>query len=1339
VLEDRLSPATLTVNSTADTASDSDPYLSLREAIALVNSPTLPTDLSPQILGQIAGTLHDGEADTIAFDPAAVTGPIVLGGTQLMLSLPASTASVTLDGGSAGVTLDGNGQSSILEVNTGVQAALDHLTITHGRPGSGSDAGGGIYNLGTLTVSNSTITANSALSGGGIFNSGTLTVSSSTLESNTSTYAVFGGGGGGILNDTRGNLTVSNCTLSTNSAFVGGGIDNAGTLTVSNSTLSANSASYGGGIDNPGVLTVSSSILFANFDSGIFNYGGTVTVTGSTLSANSSSSFAGGIENLGGGGNRYPGTVTVTSSTINSNQGAGICNDFGTLTVTNSTIAANSTGIDNNLLGTLTVTNSTISANSAAQGGGIYNNSGTLTVTNSTLSANSAASGGGIYSTSPTVRMLLQNTIVAGNRANIGPDIYGVVDSASSNNLVGAGDNTLSGISTGPGGNLVGRMANPIDPRLGPLADNGGPTLTQALLDDSPARGAGSLDFATDTDQRGQPRVVDGQLDLGAYQTPTVAAPQVVPSDPDALIDPPVDHVRLIFNHTMDPTSLTPDQFGLSGPGGSVALTGVTAVPSTNGQQFEVSFASQTQPGDYALVVDASVRDIHGTPLGNSSTERFRVAGLIGCILTVNSTLDTADPGDPYLTLREAIALVNSLSLPDGLSPQILVQINGTLHDQGGDLIEFDPTSVTGAITLGGTQLDLSLPASTAHIGIDGGTTGVTIDGNNATRIFQVDAGAEVVLSHLTLTHGKASGSGAVASGGGLLASAGSNVTVSNCLLVGNSANYQGAGIAAAGILTVSNSRLTGNTSEAGYGAGLCAVTGSSVTVSGSTLANNYGYQGGGILTYTASSVTVSDSVLMANSAANAGGISAGGSVTVIRSTLMYNRVVFNGGGIFAAGSVTVSDSFLEGNSAFIGSTTQDGGGGGIAGEGNCSVTVSNCTLVGNVSRDRGAGILLHDIAYGGSMTVSNCTLVGNSASNAGGGIMDGQWMTVSNCTLVGNTARAAGGLGSYNGAHQNSVLTVNNSILTGNSALVGAGPDLAGVVDSSSAYNLVGIGDSTLRGISDGVDGNQIGTPASPIDPLLGTLGDHGGATQTIPLLAGSPALNAGDPDQGGTPDQRGVVRSGGVNVGAFQASATLLVVVAPNSVIAGLPFDVSVAAFDPYGQPAVGYTGTITFSSADPHPATLPMDYSFSLADGGSHTFTGQTSLYTAGIQDLTATDTANGLTGSASVLVTAGAGVTFQVMAPSSAVSGTPFDVTVVAVDAYGNIDTNYNGTIHFTTSDSDLGVVLPPDYTFQPSDAGTVTFPLGVTLITPGAQTLTVADLSSGIIGSTTITL
>ena len=95
VLDDRLAPAILTVDSTADTASDSDGYLSLREAIAIVNSATLPGDLSGAILGQISGTLHGGGTDTVVFDPVAVNAPIVLAEGQLELSVSSSTSAVS--------------------------------------------------------------------------------------------------------------------------------------------------------------------------------------------------------------------------------------------------------------------------------------------------------------------------------------------------------------------------------------------------------------------------------------------------------------------------------------------------------------------------------------------------------------------------------------------------------------------------------------------------------------------------------------------------------------------------------------------------------------------------------------------------------------------------------------------------------------------------------------------------------------------------------------------------------------------------------------------------------------------------------------------------------------------------------------------------------------------------------------------------------------------------------------------------------------------------------------------------------------------------------------------
>jgi hypothetical protein len=251
-----------------------------------------------------------------------------------------------------------------------------------------------------------------------------------------------------------------------------------------------------------------------------------VTISALTLTGGYAAYDGGGIDNSG--------TLTVTNSTISGNSadgnfsdGGGIFNT-GTLTVTNSTISANSAddggGIFNGYYGTLTVTHSTISANTADGYGGGIDNSGTLTVTNSTISDNSADWGGGIYN-GYYGTFTAHNTIVAGNTAEHSTDVRWAVTDTSSYNLIGDGSG-MSGIAHGENGNLVGTAASPIDPRLGPLGDYGGPTWTMPLLGDSPAIDAGDPDPADPppTDQRGFGRFVDGdadgnaRIDMGAFE-----------------------------------------------------------------------------------------------------------------------------------------------------------------------------------------------------------------------------------------------------------------------------------------------------------------------------------------------------------------------------------------------------------------------------------------------------------------------------------------------------------------------------------------------------------------------------------------------------------------------------------------------------------------------------------------------------------------------------------------------------------------------------------------------------------------------------------------------------
>ncbi len=294
-------------------------------------------------------------------------------------------------------------------------------------------AGKGIFNNGgTLTLTNNTITGNTAnFYGGGIDNGGTLTLTNSTISDNTANFY-----GGGI--DNGGTLTLTNNTITGNTANNGGGILNSGgTLTLTNNTISDNTANlYGGGIYNYywGTLTLTNSTISDNtvygYGGGIYN-AGTSTLTNSTITGNTAN-------NGDGGGIYNAGTLTLTNSTITGNTtnnavygyGGGIYNNVGTLTLTNSTITGNTAnngyggGIYNHMLSTSTLllTNSTISGNTADYGGGIYNNMlSTLLLTNSTISGNTADYGGGIYNWGTST---LTNNILTNNNANVGGGIY---------------------------------------------------------------------------------------------------------------------------------------------------------------------------------------------------------------------------------------------------------------------------------------------------------------------------------------------------------------------------------------------------------------------------------------------------------------------------------------------------------------------------------------------------------------------------------------------------------------------------------------------------------------------------------------------------------------------------------------------------------------------------------------------------------------------------------------------------------------------------------------------------------------------------------------------------
>ena len=319
--------------------------------------------------------------------------------------------------------------------------------------------------------------------------------------------------------------SISGLTISNGQApFYGGGVQNFGALTITDSNLSGNFALIGGGIANAGTLTVISSNLSgnsaSNFAGAIYNQAAVVVINNSTFSGN----FAGA-----GGVILNSGTLTVTGSSFLGNysvSGAGAILNFQMLTITGSTFSDNSAGSSGggiyNFL-TVKITNSTFSGNSAStSGGGIYNQGPiqTLTISSSTFSGNAATTGGGIYNDGPAQvkNSIIANSPSGGNCAGpVAIEALGVNFST---------DNTCSGFTQ-----VTSQQLN-----LGPLANNGGPTKTHALL-----AGSVAIDAATDctdvlghpvtTDQRGVLRPQGTACDAGAYElAPTDMTEQLIAS-----------------------------------------------------------------------------------------------------------------------------------------------------------------------------------------------------------------------------------------------------------------------------------------------------------------------------------------------------------------------------------------------------------------------------------------------------------------------------------------------------------------------------------------------------------------------------------------------------------------------------------------------------------------------------------------------------------------------------------------------------------------------------------------------------------------------------------------
>ncbi len=521
------------------------------------------------------------------------------------------------------------------------------LTMTGGDIDQNSaTTGGGIRNLGTLTVTGTAISGNSASNGGGIFNDGTLTIAGSTVSGNSSMSH-----GGGIDNNS-GTLTITDSTISGNSGYSvssdGGGIFNDGTLTIANSTISGNSVGWcGGGIFNDGTLTIVDSTISGNrgvFCGGIDNTSGTLTIADSTISGNTA--YGVGSDADGGGIDNNSGTLTITGSTISGNSAE---TEGGSL--------ANGGGIFND--GTLTITDSTISGNRAysdigySYGGGIcILGPGTMTAYDSTIAGNSAEHGGGIYSYSGPGTLTLANTIVAANTNMYGytpTDVEGTVTASYS--LI---ENTTGTIfSSSSANNITG-----VDPLLGPLADNGGPTETMALLPGSPAIDAGDnalIPSGVTTDQRGSgyPRIVNGTVDIGAYELQAATTNVAISSNYPAgsIYGQTVVFTAMVSAAIGTPTGSV--QFAIDGSayGSSVALVNGEASISVSGLSATTHAIAASYSHDTLAYQDSSATVsylVTPAPLLISADNQSKVYGKANPPLTY--TVIGLVPGDALTT-----------------------------------------------------------------------------------------------------------------------------------------------------------------------------------------------------------------------------------------------------------------------------------------------------------------------------------------------------------------------------------------------------------------------------------------------------------------------------------------------------------------------------------------------------------------------------------------------------------------------------------------------------------------------------------------------------------------
>jgi hypothetical protein len=482
--------------------------------------------------------------------------------------------------------------------------------------------------------------------------------------------------------------------------------------------------------------------------------------------------------------------------------------------------------------------------------------------------------------------------------------------------------------------------------------------------------------------------------------------------------------------------------------------------------------------------------------------------------------------------------VANSCSLRDALAAATT----------DGDIIVFNAALSGQTISLSEGQLEI-----TAGITITGlGSANLTVDAVSNSRVFYIStatSGVEVAISGLSIINGEEPDE----YGGGIYDQHAGNLRLQDVSITGCVAEYGGAvykdgdgtieivdstisdnyaeesagalynnGV---GDLIITNSTFDGNSANGNGGVGELSNDGN-VTITGSTFSNNTSLYGKGgalyITTDVTGNVSISGSTFSDNDALYGGGgaiyTDNVGSFTISSSTFSGNYSASWGGALYMGSTgqvITITDSL------FVDNSSAEEGGAVDFDAADQIVTINNSTFVDNASGSDGGAIWKEE---GGSLTINMSTITENSSVTDGGGVwFDGD--------TAGNAAQAD--------------VTITGTILTGNTGFEGAADDL-GSRDGATSH-VATISDSILGVVKATITvtaSNNIDATAPGFVLGLAALADNGGATETMALLTGSPAIDAGpatvptflgnDFDQRGTPYVR--VYNGQSDIGAFE-----------------------------------------------------------------------------------------------------------------------------------------------------------------------------------------------------------